>query len=70
VKKLYELQIEELQRDLPNYERVRRFTLLEAPLTPENGELTPTLKVRRKVVETRYADAIERMYERAGVGQP
>jgi long-chain acyl-CoA synthetase len=57
-----EKDIQELQRDLANYERVRKFTLLDKPLTLENGEITPTQKVRRKVVEERYADVIERMY--------
>jgi long-chain acyl-CoA synthetase len=57
-----EKDIQELQRDLANYERVRKFTLLDKPLTLENGEITPTQKVRRKIVEERYADVIERMY--------
>jgi long-chain acyl-CoA synthetase len=60
--KFVEKDIQELQRDLANYERVRKFTLLEKPLTLENGEITPTQKVRRKIVEERYADVIERMY--------
>lgn len=59
---LMEKNIQELQRDLAHYERVRKFTLLEKPLTIENDEITPTLKVRRKIVEERYADIIERMY--------
>lgn len=57
-----EKNIQEMQRDLSHYERVRKFTLLDKPLTIENGEITPSLKVRREIVEQRYADAIERMY--------
>jgi len=57
-----EKNIQEIQRDLAHYERVRKFTLLDKPLTIENGEITPSLKVRREIVEQRYADAIERMY--------
>lgn len=60
---LIERDIEQFQKDLANYERVRRFILLPKPLTIEDGELTPTQKIRRKVVEERYAHLIERMYQ-------
>lgn len=55
--------IKRLQRDLSAFERVRRFELLAEPFTVENGMLTPTLKVKRKVVEERYKELIEGMYE-------
>ena len=54
--------INELQKDLAKYEQVRRFKLLANPFTIEDGDLTPTLKVRRKVVEQKYSDTIESMY--------
>ncbi len=54
--------INELQKDLAKYEQVRRFKLLAAPFTIENGDLTPTMKVKRKVVEQKYADLINSMY--------
>jgi long-chain acyl-CoA synthetase len=63
IRKIYEKEIQALQKDLPTYERVRRFELLPGQLTVENGEITPTLKVRRRVVETRYAALIDRMYQ-------
>ncbi len=63
VRKLFEKEIQHLQRDLPTYERVRRFELLPVQLTVEGGEITPTLKVKRKVVEKKYADLIEKMYQ-------
>jgi long-chain acyl-CoA synthetase len=63
VRKLFEKEIQHLQKDLPTYERVRRFELLTAPLTVESGEMTPTLKVKRKAVEKKYADVIEKMYQ-------
>jgi long-chain acyl-CoA synthetase len=60
---LIERDINEIQKDLANYERVRRFTLLDRLFTVEEGELTPTQKIRRNVVEQRYASLIENMYE-------
>src|SRR5215470_7740804 len=48
--------------ELARVERVRRFTLLPAEWTAETGELTPTLKRRRRVITDRYADQIERLY--------
>ncbi len=61
----YEGEIRRLQRDLAAYEKVRRFDLLAEPFTVENGMLTPTLKVKWKVVEERYRERIDRMYEGA-----
>ena len=55
--------MKELQRDLAGYERVRRYRLLSEPFTVENGMMTPTLKVKRKIVEEKYRDEIEKMYE-------
>ncbi len=62
IDRLMEKEIGGIQRDLANYERVRKFTLLEKPFSIEEGELTPTQKVKRKVVEERYAQLIEKMY--------
>jgi long-chain acyl-CoA synthetase len=63
VRKLFNDEIERIQKDLPHFERVRRFELLPQTLTVEAGEITPTMKVKRKVVEQRYAQLIEKMYE-------
>lgn len=63
IRKLYEKEIHRIQKDLPTYERVRRFELLPEQLSVEKGEITPTLKVKRKVVEKKYAALIEKMYE-------
>ncbi len=62
VYKLIEGTIQGTQKDLANFEKVRRFTLLDEPFTIENGAMTPSLKIRRKVVEERYQDLIEAMY--------
>jgi long-chain acyl-CoA synthetase len=62
ITRFMEKNVQEIQRDLAHFERVRKFTLLDKPLTIENDEITPSHKVRRKMVEERYADVIERMY--------
>jgi long-chain acyl-CoA synthetase len=61
--KLIETEIEQYQNDLAKYERVRRFTLLSKPFSIETGELTPTLKIKRKVIEEKYREQIEKMYQ-------
>ncbi|MDO5629523.1 MAG: long-chain fatty acid--CoA ligase [Mobilicoccus sp.] len=62
VQRTYEEIIERQGADLAPYERIQRFRLLEQELTMDAGELTPTLKVRRRPVERRFADLIEDMY--------
>lgn len=54
--------IDQRQRSLSKYERIRRFTIIDTPFTVDNGMLTPTLKIKRKAVENHYAQIIEAMY--------
>jgi len=63
---LFQRQIDGLTTDLAQYERVKKVTLLENELTIEGGELTPTLKVKRRIVDEKYRNAIDRLYEEAG----
>ncbi|MBI5470810.1 MAG: long-chain fatty acid--CoA ligase [Ignavibacteriae bacterium] len=63
VNELIEKDIDQIQKDLANFERVRKFILLSRPFTIEEGELTPTQKIRRKVVEEKYAELIDTMYQ-------
>jgi len=58
----YEETIRELTRDLAQFEKIKKVSLLPREFTLEAGELTPTLKVKRRVVEERYRDVIDRMY--------
>ncbi len=55
---------------LARYEKIKAFRILEREFRPEAGEITPTLKVRRKVIEERYRDRIEEMYAEAGPPDP
>lgn len=56
-------RIELLQSQFTNYEKIKKFTLLPDPFSVEKGELTNTLKLRRKVILERYAEVIENMYK-------
>jgi long-chain acyl-CoA synthetase len=64
---LYEEIIDGLNRELAQYERVKRFAILPKEFSIESGELTPTLKVKRKVVEERWRDVIASLYGEAQV---
>jgi len=59
---LIESEIKRLSVDLSNYEIIKKCIILEHEFTQENDELTPTLKVKRNVVEKKYAKEIEKLY--------
>lgn len=63
VNSLIASRIELLQADFASYEKVKRFTLLPEPFTMENGQLTNTLKLKRKVIIETYKDIVDKMYE-------
>ncbi len=60
---LFEKRINELQKELPSFEQVKKFTLLPQAFTTAMNEITPTLKLRRKVILQRYKEQIESMYK-------
>jgi long-chain acyl-CoA synthetase len=55
-------EIEELSKDLAPFERVKKIALLDKEFTIESGELTPSLKIKRNVVEKKYKDVIDSLY--------
>ena len=62
---LFERQIAGLTYDLAQFEKVKKVALLENELTIASGELTPTLKVKRRVVDEKYRDLIDELYRNA-----
>ncbi|HBE82711.1 MAG TPA: long-chain fatty acid--CoA ligase, partial [Blastocatellia bacterium] len=60
---LFEQEVETQTKDLARYEKVKKIVLLEEELTVEGGELTPTLKVKRRIVYEKYKEIIEKIYE-------
>ena len=59
---LFKRQIDRVTPSLAKFEKVKKFALLEHELTVENGELTPTLKIKRRVIDEKYHDVIDRLY--------
>jgi long-chain acyl-CoA synthetase len=59
---LIQRQIDALTPNLPRYEKIKKVALLENEFTIEGGELTPTLKVKRRVIYEKYRDVIEKLY--------
>jgi long-chain acyl-CoA synthetase len=57
-----QVAIDRVNASLSGPERIKRFTLLERDLSVEADELTPTLKIRRAVVATRYRERLESLY--------
>ena len=62
IHKLIEERVAQLNQHLASYETVKKFLIAPTDFTQENGELTPTLKVKRKVVTQKYQTQIEQLY--------
>jgi long-chain acyl-CoA synthetase len=55
--------IVELNTSLNRWETIKDFRILSADFSVESGELTPSLKMKRKVVETKYETVLDSMYD-------
>ena len=62
VVEFFEARIADLQKELAKFEQVKKFTLLPSAFSMELGEITPTMKLRRKIIESKYQSEIEAMY--------
>jgi long-chain acyl-CoA synthetase len=65
VQALYEAVVEGVNQNLARFEKLKRVLLVPDEFTPENGIMTPTLKLRRRVVEERYRRQIDDLYAQA-----
>ncbi|SUC18774.1 AMP-binding protein [Proteus vulgaris] len=63
IKELFDERLREMQKNFSSFHQVKRFTLLAEGFSMESGELTPTLKLRRKIISERYRNEIELMYQ-------
>ncbi len=60
--KLFDKEFRDYSKKAAAHEKIRGFRLIQEPFTVENGMMTPTLKLKRKIIEQTYADTIEEMY--------
>ncbi|MFD1292807.1 AMP-dependent synthetase/ligase [Lutibacter holmesii] len=62
IKDLFEKRFEELQQEFSMFEKIKKFTLLPKEFSIEAGEITATLKLKRKVIQQKYKELIDKMY--------
>jgi long-chain acyl-CoA synthetase len=62
VKAIFQTEIDRFNTNLDRQEKIRRFALLPRDFTIENDEITPSLKVKRKVIDKKYKDVIDQLY--------
>jgi long-chain acyl-CoA synthetase len=63
VRERLQQEVDTANAQFARIEQVKKFTVLEEDLSQEAGELTPTMKVKRAVVERRYADTFSALYD-------
>jgi long-chain acyl-CoA synthetase len=63
----FKKKVDEVTRDLAPHEKIKKIALLDREFSVEGGELTPTLKIRRKFVEDKNRDAIDALYPKFDV---
>lgn len=63
IKEMFEKRFEALQKEFSGYEKIKKFTLLSKEFSIEAGEITATLKLKRKVIQLKYKELIDKMYK-------
>jgi long-chain acyl-CoA synthetase len=63
IKDMFEKRFEALQKEFSVYEKIKKFTLLPKEFSIEAGEITATLKLKRKVIQKKYKELIDKMYK-------
>ena len=62
VQQIYHKVIREFSKELASHEKVRDFRLLPEEFTVENGDMTPTMKLKRRVIESKYSELIQELF--------
>ncbi len=63
IKEMFEKRVEELQKEFSVFEKIKKITLLPKEFSIEAGEITATLKLKRKVIQQKYKELIDKMYK-------
>lgn len=63
VKSMVDGYVRQLNDNLNRWETIKKYTVLHRDLTIEDGEMTPSLKIKRRIVEANFSNEIESMYE-------
>lgn len=63
IKEWFEKDIKKISNELAKFERIKNFKIKRNPFSIDEGEITPTMKVKRRIVEKKYAEAINAMYQ-------
>lgn len=63
IKDMFEKRVEELQKEFSVFEKIKKITLLPKEFSIETGEITATLKLKRKVIQQKYKELIDKMYK-------
>jgi long-chain acyl-CoA synthetase len=66
IKQLIQKEVDKVNKTLANVEQIKKFTIIPKRLYEEDGEVTPTMKVKRKFINETYKDIIEKMYRSGG----
>jgi long-chain acyl-CoA synthetase len=68
IKELYASRINDINKDLPSYETIKYFAILPGDFSIEGGELTPTLKMKRKIIYEKHKELVDDLYLANGNG--
>lgn len=63
----YQTEVDELNKNFAQYEKIKKFRLLPQPWTIEKGEMTPKLSLKRKIIKQHYQHEIDKIYEAVAV---
>ncbi|MCU1349404.1 MAG: Long-chain acyl-CoA synthetase, partial [Acidobacteria bacterium] len=67
VKQIFQGELDRFNKNLDRQEKIRRFSLLSRDFTIDEDEITPSLKVKRKVIDKKYKSVIDEMYVDEGL---